>query len=759
MIRGSRRTGSRSWQRSNGACAPMSLATAIIALAAIGNSAARRPCRLAMIELVRLASQLRSPVLVGYAGLAILLLALLPSSNRPLFSRWFVFLSLTSLVVLRLPTLFLNAPPNPDEAEFLASAIKFRGNMNSWLSVDTTTSGPINSYPLMWPFLFGGDTGFAVARITATFIISATWFLLWTALASAPTFVRVWVSACLILFMGGVQSPEFIHYSSEIVPSFLLMGAMVVTLVAVERRLSFAQICVAGFCLGLVPFAKLQAVIIAAALSVILLWLVVRQAARPYRSALLLISCTCLPAVVLLLPLAMDGGLTDFWMSYILAATHYVGLSGWRRLEPSRIWPAELRALHEILKSGNLIRGYVATFAGGASLAIAALAIGGMVRGAPARRMLSKHPDMVRTAIVFLVSVVSVGAVMVPSRPFPHYALLFIWPLTLLAGLAWSLASSWPVPGDGGRWHPAKIVGALAIICIGRLALEEAKLNHDPEVAGAESVFGAGQLLVTPATGRGRMMIWGWMPEWYVWSGWMPATRDMETYNQIWPTPARGYFRDRMMADLRNSPPDYIIDAVAPGSFGFIDSEKDGLAAFPELAAFVARDYVLLSAASSDVSCPRVFARTDMAAFIRRRYVVPYRVYASSALEDDTVTASASHVADGLVFETCSDAWLLPDGKLGEITLELADSQAIGAIEILNTRGGRRGNRAGKTASVLAYEGGNLLFDKEVRLLRFPFWTEIVVPDTISSIDSVVVRLESYAGVGGGLNEIRLRKR
>jgi hypothetical protein len=265
---------------------------------------------------------------------------------------------------------------------------------------------------------------------------------------------------------------------------------------------------------------------------------------------------------------------------------------------------------------------------------------------------------------------------------------------------------------------------------------------------------------VSPATGRGRMLVWGWMPQWYVWSGLMPATRDMETYNQIWPTPVRRYFRDRMMADLRSNPPDYIIDAVAPGSFGFIDSEKDGLESFPELAAFVANHYLLLSSASSGLSRrPRVFARNDVAAFIDRRYAIPSRVYASSELEADTVSASASHVADGLVFESCSDAWLLPDGKLGEITMELARAEAIGAIEIVNTRGGPWRNRAGKTASVLAYEGGNLVFDKEVRLLRFPYWTEVVVPDTISSIDSVVVRVESYAGVGGGLSEIRLRKR
>ena len=111
------------------------------------------------------------------------------------------------------------------------------------------------------------------------------------------------------------------------------------------------------------------------------------------------------------------------------------------------------------------------------------------------------------------------------------------------------------------------------------------------------------------------------------------------------------------------------------------------------------------------------------------------------------------------MFEVRPDAWLLPDGKLGEITIELAEEQAIAAIEILNTRGGRLGNRAGKIARVMAYKGGDLVIDKEIRLLRFPYWTKIIVPETISSIGRLVVRIESYAGVGGGLNEIRLRKR
>jgi hypothetical protein len=164
-----------------------------------------------MSDFVRMGYELRAPVLIGYICATIMLVfARLdrPDNRSRLVLRGFILVSLAVLVVLRAPTFFFNAPLNPDEAEFVANAIKFRGDMNTWLSVDTGSSGPVNSFPLMWPFLFGADTGFAVARITATFLIGATWLLFWAALASAPSFVRVCAGAALNLVPGRGAEPE-----------------------------------------------------------------------------------------------------------------------------------------------------------------------------------------------------------------------------------------------------------------------------------------------------------------------------------------------------------------------------------------------------------------------------------------------------------------------------------------------------------------------------------------------------------------------
>ena len=101
----------------------------------------------------------------------------------------FLVISLIVLVLLKLPSIFVNAPFNADEAQFLAAAIKLRSNMNTWLSVDLMTSGPLNAIPLMWPFLFGLDTGFAVAHMTAVALLGVTWLFLTLYVAAAFLYI------------------------------------------------------------------------------------------------------------------------------------------------------------------------------------------------------------------------------------------------------------------------------------------------------------------------------------------------------------------------------------------------------------------------------------------------------------------------------------------------------------------------------------------------------------------------------------------
>src|SRR5262249_14239325 len=178
---------------------------------------------------------------------------------------------------------------------------------------------------------------------------------------SASRSARICIGACVILFLGGTQVLDFNHYSSEIVPMFLLMCALRFTLLGAERLLTTAQIAIAGLCLGLTPFAKIQAVILGLGIGVILLWQVFSRSHRPYTSCAFLILCVSLPALILLVPLAVAGGVCDFWTSYVGFTVNYLS-EGWGEIEGTNKLKSSVRALLAIFRE-RLIGGYLLVMA------------------------------------------------------------------------------------------------------------------------------------------------------------------------------------------------------------------------------------------------------------------------------------------------------------------------------------------------------------------------------------------------------------
>jgi hypothetical protein len=661
----------------------------------------------------------------------------------------FIVVSLLFTALLRLPSIFVNAALNPDEAQYVAAAMSFRGNMNSFASSDLGTSGPLNAVPLMWPFLFGLDSSLPVAHLTAAGLLAATWLLTLFALQTAPNSVRVYLGGGLVLFLGGVQYGELTAYASELLSNCLLVGATAIALSSIGRRLALAKMCFAAFCVGATPFAKLQSVGIALVIGFSLLALALRDRDRPLRASLLLAGSACLPAALLLTPLVMAGAFSDFWIPYIAFNSSYVG-GGWGKVASTDALPPQIHALAKLLRP-RLTKAYLALLAGISGIAV----IGPFLRtGAesPANNWRAKlaQPDGLRCIVAALVLAASVLVVTLPARPFGHYVYFIIWPATILTGLLWSAAYG---KSRFGTQLFGFLGGSLVLVTAGLAALEH-PLFPFPERIDPQSTFHPSRELL-PNVGKslGRLFVWGWMPEYYEWSGRTPATRDTIVYEQIAPSPQREYFRNRLMSDLRRNPPEYIVDAVAEGSFGYDDPSKDSIASWPELAGYVADNYVLLSKSAVGDACPRLYASRATMAEITKRYITPVRVFASASSD------TAPNVIDNVVFDSCPDAWLLPPGQLGDITLDLGQAQAISLIEILNTTAGLHGNQATASAKVSAYAGDALVMEQVVAVPPFPRWANVAVPDSAGAINRIVVAVESFSGVGGGLNEIRVRRR
>jgi hypothetical protein len=190
-----------------------------------------------------------------------------------------------------------------------------------------------------------------------------------------------------------------------------------------------------------------------------------------------------------------------------------------------------------------------------------------------------------------------------PGRPFPHYLLLLLLPVTLGAAAALGAALK-----HGKR--PALVAGGFLTLTVAAPVFQGMLQSGGDSLA---ALAASPLAMAAPITGRlsawarpgDAMAIWGWAPELYVLTGTVHATRDGHTQRQIEDAPQREYYRARFVSDLRAHPPVVFADAVGPYRLTYQDRASQGYETVPALREFVEANYEL----RDDVQCVRVFVR------------------------------------------------------------------------------------------------------------------------------------------------------
>jgi hypothetical protein len=267
----------------------------------------------------------------------------------------------------------------------------------------------------------------------------------------------------------------------------------------------------------------------------------------------------------------------------------------------------------------------------------------------------------------------------------------------------------------------------------------------------AAGLFEAGGLMSWLPKTDGRLTVWGWEPAFHVYSGIAPATRDTHNWNQIEPSAMKERFRARMVDDFIRSPPAVVVDAVAPGSFHYTDAAQSGLSTFPAQAALVQQNYSLLS--KNGAECPRTYISNRL--LPQMKFVQIREISATAFLQYGDLKFLPSLVDDFNIYENCIDRWLLPDGTPGSITLRFAPAK-VSAVRILNTRNGTYPTRATLTATISLSLGDRLVQQQTIELRAYPDWTILRWPS--AQIDSVRINVLTFAGDGGGLNEVKIER-
>lgn len=524
------------------------------------------------------------------ATVVFLLLGLRPRATRGARAASIGFAVQAAILLLawRWPQLLAPYEFNPDESQFVAGALTLRHDPVFWRSVDGMTAGPLIFYALM-PFSWLGlPLDYFTARLAAIigFALAAGAIHRLVSRHHGPRAAFLGLLP-LVLFLAQATDQNFIHYSSEIVPIVLLSfsGLLLLAPGTAGRGRLFAG----GLIAGLTPWAKLQAGPIAALLVLAALWRERHHATRWSRAALLCGSAL-VPALVFGAGLASFGLLNEFHRSYLVQNLFYTDPvqhvvnteSNFRRWEPAQIR-------------------FAVTASAGLAGALLALAL--RPRAAATDPLLGLG---VATGGVALV------CVLLPGRDFLHYLLLLLPSLGWLGGGAWGVLAG--ADSASGAWRRRGVLALPLAVAAALVAGRWARPN--PPMLGQLADYWRQpyseldrlvRFLARPERG---LAIWGWRMDLYVSGRCWQATRSAYNYWELKPSPQRDHFRARWLADFQRRRPTVFVDAVGPHSQFLHDRANQAHEVFPELAALVRRDYLLLA----DLGDVRVYARRDLVA-------------------------------------------------------------------------------------------------------------------------------------------------
>ncbi len=540
--------------------------------------------------------------------------------------RWsgpvFGLLLLGFLVAWRWPYFFAASEYNPDESQFIAGAMALARDPVFWRSVDGVTSGPLDFYALLPLHWLGVPLDYFGARVTALVL---TWLMLSCLQRTFRAHAAPAVAQLAVLpgavFFAAASAGDFVHYSSELAPLVLLALAIA----CVERRPR-----VAALVAGCLPWAKLQAAPLAAAIVAWLLWQMWREArangSRAWGRGAALVACAAAPSLLLIGLVAAFGQFEHFFRRFILQNITYVG----EGLPTGTV----LAQLHRFAsESGHAIPWLVAM--------LVLLLIGGIVylrqRAEPPPtlwRDLAEHarasgffPAWIAAVLLFLLgagviyvrrrqpvprlfwlgallSATAVFCILAPARGSLHYLLFLTAPLVLWTGIM--LADLW------GQGSARKVLAASLFLCA--LVPLGVRLGQpQPDMIGhlakhwREPYTPLGRVLRHWHQPGSRMALWGWMSNAYVEGGLPQATRDTVSQWCILPLPQRDYYRATFLAEMKQHQPEVFLDAVGPGSPFFFDRSSQAHETYPELADYIRAHYSLVI----DMHLARVYVRTD----------------------------------------------------------------------------------------------------------------------------------------------------
>lgn len=515
-------------------------------------------------------------LLGGAALAAFAVLALLPPrrvSHETAFEGAFLLSACAALFACRWPIFLWPDPLNPDEGALIACAMKARFDWIPWRGFDPGTSGPLNYYILELAPLFGAHLGFFSARVIGLCLIAGAICALYYTVKwiYGAGVARLSVVPPVLLF-ALTKAANFVHYSSEHLSIFLTTVALAAAAYLARGMGSKSSRLIAcaigGLCLGSTPFAKLQASPIAlavfASLAVALFITSPRLSINKKLEVFTLVAALLAVPVTIVISLCTTGTLRDAVIPYYKMSFDYI-----RSRPPVGISFFFLSADDYAV---FLICSLVVMLAAG---------------GALHSRIHLTRISVWASLSSILLSLASFFAIYQAHRPFEHYLLFSIVPVSFCVANVLGLVRYLDQP-TGRAMLLRGLFVSFFLLPLGITTFESSNDFNPNAMVPKRGAVVAISRYVKPGD---RMVVWGWMPEYYVQTKTIMSVRDPSIERLLLQTPYREYFRKRFLSDLRAHPPLVFVDGVAPGAFRYDNRATYGMETFPALDAFVREHY------------------------------------------------------------------------------------------------------------------------------------------------------------------------
>jgi hypothetical protein len=558
-----------------------------------------------------------------------------------IYAPWAYSVSLIfALLLARLPA-FLPGSMNPDESMLLAGAAKLRLDPVFWRSLDGTTSGPLNYYPLTFLSMLGLPLDYATARllnvlcvggaIAVVFFVSRLLTVDWAARLTALPPLAAAMS---------FRSPDFLHYSSECVSVLLIaVGTWQLLSIKLAKHSPWWRYALLGVTVAIIPLAKFQGAPLAAVLGVgSLVAIVLNPGARRWRLTGFFASGALSVYAFLLAFLGIFGLFPDFAQSYILNNFAYSDTGGAWSLQSfvtfcfghsDLWWYQESILLYALFAALYLCWQWI-------------------------RRPVVIPRPTFAGILIFSILLASVYAVYRPMHAFGHYLFFLFFPLALVGAVSFAACLSASPKAAGA--HTLLFI-LLAIAAPAYFRGKQLKIESERwMVATPRNLVCPSCDVLRRFTKPGdKVAIWGWASENYVLTGTIPATRDLLTFRQILASPQQAYYRRRFMDDLSQNPPQAFVDAVGRGQFTFQDRAASAHELFPALRDFVTNNFDF----ADDVDGVRLYTRRDLV----NRVPIPFRMKCGSGAfvgQDGKRWQQDAYFTGGSAYQFPSP----PDGRL-----------------------------------------------------------------------------------------------